>query len=88
MKLYLTRPFDDAGIEEIDVDDDFNLSAGYYSYVKRGIRCTQWGAVEGRDFHTDRKAALECAAKYRRERIAKLAADLANVTALPALELV
>jgi hypothetical protein len=78
MKVYITAPFDDNGIEEVDADivDQAN---GILGYTVNGLRITAYRF----DWHTDRDDAVATAREHRRARIAEAFAALDRLKTLP-----
>lgn len=84
MKAWITAPFDDDGIEEIEIigkPDDANLQ-----FRRAGSPCREQSChwyEEGVTWHRSYKAALQAARKLRAERIEKAGREIARLAALP-----
>ena len=78
--IWLTARYHDAGIEEVDAIEplcDENL------VMNGGHTISHYWYREGLTWHRKKEDALAQAEKFRRERIAKAAAELARLAALP-----
>lgn len=79
--IWFTFPYADKGVEKIDVE------IGNDSLTTRihGATTIYYYYPENFLWHRTKKAAIAQAKKFRRERIAKAAAELARILALPTL---
>ena len=80
MKVYLTAPFDDNGVEEIDVEgepsDAFIVWNGGRTWARRWYK-------EGFTWHRDREAAIAKAKEFRDARIFKGTQEISRLAQLP-----
>lgn len=86
MKAWITPPFLDEGIEEIEIigePRDANLQFRRRGYGGREQSCYWY--IEGVSWHRTKKAAIKAAEINRAARIAKAAKEIAHVSALPPL---
>ena len=84
MKIWITAPFDDRGVEEMDTLEDpagdvFSTDHGSHVSTYR-----HWHK-EGEGWHRTHEAAIAKAIEFRAERIAKAQATIDHVNALPLL---
>jgi hypothetical protein len=87
VKAWITAPFDDDGIQEIEIigePNDANLLFRRKGCPFGHEQSINWYR-EGFTWHRSYAAALEMAAEHRKTRIAKAATECARVAALPPL---
>ncbi len=82
MKIWVTSPFDDGGIKEMETIGD---PVGDIFRCTDGCTYQNWYRA-GRSWHRSRDAAVIAAANFRAARIARAAAEIAKLAALPAVE--
>ena len=84
MKIWLTPPYSDDGIEEVDtiadpVGDTFSVVSNRWR-----IDYVNWFR-EGATWHHTREKALAAAQEFRRQRIENAALEAARLVLLPAI---
>ena len=81
MKIWLTSPFDDNGIREIDTDSD--PVGDIFSYTADGLTITyQNWYKEGKTWHRTKAAAIVAAENFRLKRIADAVRTIAHLSSL------
>jgi hypothetical protein len=82
MKIWITAPYDDRGIREVDTNDD--PTGDVFSVDDtNGLRTDYYHwHTEGDGWHRTREAAVNKARQFRQQRIENAALEIARLSAL------
>lgn len=86
MKIWLTPPYADEGLTEVETVGEPN--GDVFTYTENGFQHTavNWFR-EGSTWHRTKDAAAEAATRFRYKRIAAATAEVARLAALPPIPL-
>ena len=85
MKIWLTAPYDPAGIEEAEVTDDSTDASLVFIGGPKAGGWSQYWYREGLTWHRTKEAAVKAAQIYRAKWIKETTEEAAKIASLPAI---